>query len=126
MQDESTLLTLHPAMFRNAPVGFVLLAIACLVGIGIPFMLVWWLKSRHTTLTITNRRSILQTGIFDRYSSEVMHDDVRNIQVGQTFAQRLLGVGTLAISSAGQAGVEIEVRGITDPEAVRETIDQYR
>lgn len=58
--------------------------------------------------------------------TEVLHEHIRNIQVAQTFGQRHFGVGTLAISSAGQAGVEIEISGVPHPEQIQAMIDKYR
>lgn len=126
MQDEETLLTVHPSMFRQNPVGFVLILLASLVGIGIPFLVAWWLRVHHTTLIVTNKRTTLKQGILSKYTSEVLHAHVRNIQVSQTFGQRLMGVGSLSISSAGQADVEIRIDGVPDPEGIQGTIDKFR
>jgi hypothetical protein len=37
-----------------------------------------------------------------------------------------MNVGWIGISSAGQAGLEIEVNGIVDPERVKQIIDDHR
>lgn len=126
MQDEETLLTVHPSMFRDHPLAFALILLASLVGIGIPFLIAWWLRVHHTTLIVTNKRTTLQQGILAKFTSEVLHAHVRNIQVSQTFGQRLMGVGSLAISSAGQADVEIRIEGVPDPDGIKATIDKYR
>jgi uncharacterized membrane protein YdbT with pleckstrin-like domain len=126
MQDEETLLTVHPSMFRDHPAAFVLMALGSLVVIGLPFLIAWWLRVHHTTLVVTNKRTTLKQGILAKYTSEVLHAHVRNIQVSQTFGQRLMGVGSLAISSAGQADVEIRIEGVPDPEGIQATIDKYR
>ena len=55
-----------------------------------------------------------------------IYRNVRNIQVRQSFLQRMFNVGWIGISSAGQSGVEIEVNGIPDPERVKEIIDEHR
>jgi uncharacterized membrane protein YdbT with pleckstrin-like domain len=55
-----------------------------------------------------------------------MLEDVRNIQVSQSFFQRIFGVGWVGISSSGQSGIEIGVDGIPDPEMVRGLINQGR
>ncbi len=91
---------------------------AVIAGIAAVYWLVWWLQTRFTTLKITNRRTVLRRGLLARETSEVRHRDVRNLQVNQTTLERLLGVGDVAISSAGQDELEISVQGIPNPEKV--------
>ncbi len=124
--EEVTLYDENPSMFRNRPVEFIVTALLCLVGVGVVIFLVWWLRCKGTQLTITNDRTRLRKGILSKSITEVWHQDVRNVQLNQTFFQRLLGVGSLGISSAGQAGLEISVSGIPDPEQVKDLIDQHR
>ena len=124
--EEKILYESHPSMFRNQPVAFVLTCLLCLVGIGIPILIVWWVKSLGTTLTVTEEKTMLRKGILSKYTNEVMHDNVRNIQVRQSFFQRLMDVGYIGISSAGQAGMEIEINGIPDPDGVQRLIGEHR
>lgn len=124
--EEVTLYDENPSMFRNRPVEFIVTAVLCLVVVGFVIFLVWWLRCKGTQLTITNDRTRLRKGILSKSITEVWHQDVRNVQLNQTFFQRLLGVGSLGISSAGQSGLEISVSGIPDPEQVKELIDQHR
>jgi len=107
-------------------VEFIVTALLCLVGVGVVIFLLWWLRCKGTQLTITSDRTRLRKGILSKSITEVWHQDVRNVQLKQTFFQRLLGVGSLGISSAGQAGLEISVSGIPDPEQVKDLIDQHR
>jgi len=124
--EEVTLYDENPSMFRNRPVEFIVTALLCLVGVGVVIFLLWWLRCKGTQLTITSDRTRLRKGILSKSITEVWHQDVRNVQLKQTFFQRLLGVGSLGISSAGQAGLEISVSGIPDPEQVKDLIDQHR
>lgn len=123
---EKELYRAHPSMFRNNPLGFVLSIVLCLVGIGLVILAIWWLNVLGTTLTITDKRTVLRKGILSKHTNEVLHGNVRNIQLRQGPLQRLLKVGYLGISSAGQGGIEIEVSGIPDPEGVKGLIDAYR
>lgn len=143
---EQTLVELNPSMLRRHPfqfTGTVVLLLAALVGViygliqpewwvvGVAgavalfaagVLLVWWIQVKSTTLTITSERTILRKGILSRNTTEVRHEDVRNLQVNQTFIERMLGVGDLAISSAGQDELEIEVKGVRDPERIAASI----
>lgn len=113
-------------MFRNNPVGFVLAILASFVLVGLPVLFVWWLQSRATLLTITDERTILRRGIFSKSISEVWHSDVRNVQLYQSFFQRIFDVGMLSVSSAGQSGVELAVQGIPDPDRAKTLIDDRK
>ena len=159
---ETTVETIHPAMFRARPIKYLLLIVMIIVGLvgmiyfGVPTegsavdkwwrpitlilsvvfgVLVitslgtfvhWFVNVRFQSLTITDERSIWSRGVFDRETSEVQHDDVRNIQVKQSFLDRILGVGRIAISSAGQDEMEIDIRDVPDPDQVAETVRTYQ
>lgn len=124
--EEAILYQSHPAMFRNHPVAFVLCVVLSLAGVGLVILLAWWLRCLATELTITNEQTTLRRGILSKHTNDVFHSNVRNIQVRQSFFQRMFDVGYVGISSAGQAGMEIEIDGIPHPERVKELIDEHR
>lgn len=117
----------HPSMFRNRPVGFlILVALIPAVGLGAILLIRWYIRCLGTTLTITDQRTTLRKGILSKSLTEVWHANVRNVQIDQTLGQRLFGVGRLAISSAGQSGMEIDVEGIPNPDRAKRFIDDHR
>jgi len=126
MNAETTLYYANPSMFRNHPVWFVVLVLLSLVIVGIPFLLAWWLECKGATITVTEQRTTVRRGILSKSTNEVWHRDVRNVKITQTFLQRIFDVGTVEVSSAGQAGVEIKVAGIPAPDKIRQIIDDYR
>lgn len=139
-QGEETLLVVHPVVFRRRPLGTLIII---LVWIATGFLFVqsrstdrasvagwlalavvvcsllviayWYLISAATRLTVTDNRTIFRQGIIQRATSEVQHDDVRNIQIEQKFLQRLVGVGDIGISSSGQDDLEIVAEALPDP-----------
>ena len=116
-----------PAMFRNHPIGFIgSIILIPIYGIGLIILLSWWLECKRTKLTITNKKTTLRTGLLSKNTNEVYHSDVRNIRVSQGPLQRMLGVGKIGISSAGQSDFEIEVGGIQNPEKVKALVSKYR
>ena len=86
----------------------------------------WWLQTRFRSVTVTSKRTLYTQGIFSKQTSEVQHDDVRNMQVNQSFFDRLVGVGHLAISSSGQDDMEIDVRGLKSPQRVIDIVREYQ
>ena len=117
---EQELLTTHPAMFRSHPIWFII----CIVPF--PILIIWWLAAKAKTLTVTTKRTTLRHGLLAKHTSEVRHSDVRNILVSQGIIQRMMGVGTIGISSAGQSDVEISFSGLKDPEGTKRLIESHR
>lgn len=151
VQEERTLMSVHPAMFRQDPLWFtlyiilaagglygsftwwmsdgttILSAIAFFVALfALAMLFKWWLQCIYTTLSITSRRSVLRFGILSKRSTEVRHDDVRNLQIEQSMMERLFGVGDIAISSAGQDELEIHAIGIPQPEKIAQKIRELQ
>ena len=133
-------LVVSPSMWRNRPLLFGVFILGLLVGlmyhaveqstsdvnatdpqnIGKIVMAVF--GGLLVLLTITDDRVVLRHGLLAKHTNEVRAADVRNVQVSQGMLQRLFGVGTLAVSTAGTGGVEILVGGIPAPQRIKERI----
>ncbi|MEX0877202.1 MAG: PH domain-containing protein [Phycisphaerales bacterium] len=96
-----------------------------LIG-GLGLIAWWWVDRLSASLEITTKRTIMHRGFFSKSSSEVVHDNIRNIQIEQTFLQRVTRVGRIGISSSGQDGIELQVNHLKDPDELRKIIDLYR
>ncbi len=105
------MMPLGPASLITWLCAITLLVIACIIGY-------WLLLSMFTTMTVTNDRTLYQEGIIARTTSEVQHNDVRNLQLDQSFMQRLLRVGGIGISSSGQDDLEIVAKHLPNPEQI--------
>lgn len=124
---EAVLIKAHPAMFRSKPVLFIIFILLIFVfGAGVICLLAWWLQCRAATLVVTNVRTTIRRGILSKSTNEVRHKDARNIKVSQSLGQRMFGVGTLQVSSAGQSDIEIVFVGLPDPQKVADLIRQYQ
>lgn len=111
-------------MFRAHPVWFVVCV--CVPYIGWAALLIWWFQTLCTKLTVTSEKVIERRGFFSKYENEIFLQDVRNVQVFQSFIDRIFGVGRVGISSAGQAGIEIAVNGMPNPDKIKQLIDSNR
>ncbi len=120
--NETVLFVTRPAMFRDEPLRFLFYVLLIPIVVGAVLLIVWWLRCRTTALTITDKRTTLSQGVFSRHTSEVLHADVTNLQVDQTFFQRLAGTGTIEISSSAQDDIEIILKGISHPQKVADLI----
>lgn len=100
-------------------VGAVLL-VAGLVLVGIA--VIACLRYRYE---LTTQRALSREGLLSRNTSEIQLDDVRNVVVQRSVADRLLGLGSVSLSTAGQAGMEITFRSIRDPERVADLVNSY-
>ena len=152
-EHEKQIIVIRPAMFRAHPFRFSVIVLMFLggaalciwslasaaIGIWLAFVglvpllagLIWWVAWwAQTTFwikcIITNRRTIRHEGVVRRHITEVLHDHVRSVDINQTFLQRIFNVGYIGVDSAGQDGVEIEIRDIPGPHRVKEVIDRYR
>ncbi|WP_442511111.1 PH domain-containing protein [Novipirellula sp. SH528] len=150
LDSEELIRQVHPVMFRAHPFRFSLLFICFVVGvflaaggqlfelpwettvgwvvggvlamIGGVGLIVWWISTRSLTLEVTSKRTRLTKGLIAKSTSEVQHDDVRNIQVHQSIIGRMVNVGALAISSSGQDDLEITANGLPGPNQIAELI----
>jgi hypothetical protein len=86
----------------------------------------WWLAALFTTMRVTNKRTTFRKGIISRETSEVLHEDVRNLQIDQNILERIFFIGDIALSSSGQDDLEIEAIAIPSPERIATTIRQYQ
>lgn len=152
--EERTLFQAHPAMVRARPFLFTLLAIVALATLGgsivsfagiwtgiggifaIIFLVIavvagfilfwWWLQCKRTTLTVTTSRTSMREGLLSKHITEVWHHHVRNVQVTQSFSERIMGVGTISIASAGKSDFEIQMHGVPKVKKIKDLIDQNR
>jgi membrane protein YdbS with pleckstrin-like domain len=72
-----------------------------LVFVGLIFLAVRYLRWMRTVYAVTNRRVIIQRGILSRDFDEIPVLQVRGVDVHQSVGQRILGYGTIRVSSEG-------------------------
>lgn len=102
---------------------YILGALLLLVfGLGLLFILYALLDRNTRIYTLTNRRVMSKAGIISRNIHEVGLKDIRNINLKQGIMERLFGLGTVEIASAGTAGVEVRFVGVRDPMRVRDLV----
>jgi membrane protein YdbS with pleckstrin-like domain len=74
---------------------------ALLFLIGLLWIAVRYVRWIRTVYAVTSRRVIVQRGILGRNFDEIPVTQVRGVDVHQTVGQRILGYGTIRVSSEG-------------------------
>jgi len=112
----------NPAMFKSNPLGFILaLILIPAFGIGLIILAWWYLQTKATLFEIRGNEILLETGLLSKKRVELALNRVRTVVVSQSFINRIFGVGTIEIFTAGDTP-EMVVSGIPDPNQVREII----
>jgi len=116
----------NPAMFKNSPIVFIIyVGLIAAFGIGILLLLAWYLKVKSTKLIVTDKDILLERGLLSKERSEVSIKSIRTVKVRQSFFNRIFGVGSIELYTAGDLP-EIEVKGMPDPNKVRDIIKEIQ
>ncbi|HET7211308.1 MAG TPA: PH domain-containing protein [Methyloceanibacter sp.] len=119
---ETVIYEAHPAMFRAHPFWFILaVLLIAAFGIGILILIYWYVQTRATALTVTDSDLLYERGILSKERTSVSLRHVRSVNVMQSFVNRILGVGTIQISTAGDEP-EFTIVDMPDPHVIREAI----
>lgn len=112
----------HPALFRAHPFWFILsVLLIAAFGIGIVILVYWYILTRATALTVTDSDILYERGILSKDRTSVSLRHVRSVNVMQSFVNRIFGVGTIQISTAGDEP-EFTIADMPDPHVIREAI----
>jgi|SRR4051794_22771023 len=92
----------------------------------VPAAIVLWTLLRHvrlrsTKLTVADGKLRYETGMFSRSVRTMELVKVQDVRVDQTVMNRILGLGTIVIETAGETG-RLEMAGVDQPQQVAEYI----
>ena len=111
----------HPSMFRNRPIWFVVCILLIPLGVGILFLLVWWVQAISTKIMITDGAVLYEKGLLSKSRVDLKISRIRTVTVKQGVVQRMLGAGNLAVYTAGDKP-EVVINGVKHPHKVRELL----
>jgi membrane protein YdbS with pleckstrin-like domain len=95
---------------------YVTIAFAILLFVGVLWLFARYLRWIATVYAVSSRRVIVQKGILGRDFDEIPVTQVRGVDVHQSLLQRMLGYGTVRVSSEGGSRVGNEDwKGIPQP-----------
>lgn len=73
--------------------------------------------------TVTDRRIFVRHGLLSVTEETARLGRVQDITLRQSIFDRLFGVGTLSIDTAGTEGGALDLRGLRNPTSVRELVE---
>jgi uncharacterized membrane protein YdbT with pleckstrin-like domain len=95
------------------------------VAVALLVLLVWFVHPLLTWLTtqyvFTSRRIITRTGIVARSGKDMPLSKVNDVSFEYTILERILGCGTLTVSSASEDG-ELVIRNVPKVEEIQREI----
>ena len=128
---------IHPSV-KVIKVGYVLAALAA-IAIGVAvfattatpfgfiaiFLLVWPL-SKHVQrqlekVTISGDKLRYEVGLLSKTARTIQLSKVQDVTVRQTLKQRLIGIGSLSIETAGETS-RLTIANIDEPQRIADTI----
>lgn len=119
---EEILAQARPSFFGSAP-GLVILGVLLTpMLLGLLILLAHFLDCRSQLLTVTTARVSFRRGLLSLRTHELRLRDVRSIAVSRTFLERLLGTGTVEVSSAASDAAIIRAAGIGNPDGIADLI----
>ncbi len=148
-EPEAEVRSFHLSMFRRYPwlcLGYLLvmtvglvatiwlwldswewLSLICLGGTAFASMRLglWWLRMNRTTLTFTNKRAILKTGVFSQDINTIELEHLADYHLHQSLLMRWLNVGDLAIVSAQPSEQQIVIMALPEPEAATRILQPH-
>ncbi|MCI4358664.1 MAG: PH domain-containing protein [Thermoplasmata archaeon] len=105
-----------PTLGGYSPGTYLLVLFLLLTIFALLWLMVRYLRWITTVYAVTTSRVIIQRGILSRDFDEIPVGQVRGVDVHQTVFQRILGYGTVRVSSEGGRSIGNEDwRGIPKP-----------
>jgi len=108
-------------MFADEPGKFIIALLLVPLGIGIVWLVIWYIQIRCTLLTVGEERILLSRGVFAKERVEIELSSIRTVEIDQTFVDRIFNVGILKIYTAGD-DPELTQGGLPDPARLRSAL----
>jgi membrane protein YdbS with pleckstrin-like domain len=106
----------------NPPFPWWVLLVAAAVGLVL--LLFPWIRTKMVRYKVTNYRIDFEQGLVSRSidTMELWHVD--DIRMSQGLLERILGVGTLTITSDDHSTPQLAMRGLPNPRSLFDTLKQ--
>jgi membrane protein YdbS with pleckstrin-like domain len=96
-------------------------------ALGVLVLALLWIRVKSCSYRLTTQRLFVRRGWLAQHIDELELYRVKDVAVNQGFLQRLLGYGTITVSSDDESTPETNLASISRPMTVKEMIrTQYR
>lgn len=119
-----TLLLIIGGVVSKGNVWLAIFGVIALLWIGLALLLLY--RRWSVSYRLTTQRFIHQSGILRRVTDRIEVIDMDDITFEQGIVQRMVGVGTICISSSDRTHPELRLVGIDKVEKVADMIDSAR
>lgn len=82
------------------------------------------LVRRGNTYYITSKRLIHEYTFIVRKISYVTYDKIQDLHLTQSFLERIVGIGTIHVDTAGTTFIELIFKGISNPFSIKRLIEK--
>ncbi|SDN19506.1 PH domain-containing protein [Halogranum gelatinilyticum] len=107
--------SLVPALVVGIPLSLFL--------VGVPIVVSAYLTYKNTNYVVTSAALYKKTGVLSRSVQRIEFDKVQDTSYSQSFFGGQFGYGTVDISTAGGAGVELSFQSVSDPQELQTLIN---
>jgi uncharacterized membrane protein YdbT with pleckstrin-like domain len=91
----------------------------------VPLIIALW-KRADLELRIYDDRLVLETGVLSKNMKEIYIEDIRAVEIRESFWGRMVGIGSISIASAGEASSVLSATGIPHPRRIHDLIQELR
>ena len=112
-------------LLRNDTLGWSIFGIAVLLVWG-GLLLTLVIRRLSVKYRLTNHRLFHEQGILRRVTDRIEIIDIDDVTVEQGIIERMLGVGTIRVTSSDRSSPELIMPGIDPVKEVADTIDHAR
>lgn len=112
----------EPELVSRANALFAGVLLLPLLGLGLLVIIPTVLQVRNTDYVVTNQSLYAKRGVLSTTIKSLELDRIQNTSFDQSFVEKLLGYGTVGVSTAGSDGTEMSFEAIGDAEEVRDLV----
>lgn len=123
LQDEEIIHDLRPSWARWS-VALVIGVVTSIMLIGLVILAYVWLARKNSRYVVTNQRILEVSGILGSSTTEYRISDIRQLQTGASWAEKVIGHGNLQFSTG--SATTITFHGIPNYQEVANTIRELQ
>ncbi len=93
-------------------------------GLGIVIIIITELVRKGNKFYITDKRVIHEFTFLSRKISSALYEKIQDLHFTQNMIERVVGIGTVHINTAGTTFIEIKFKGVQNPVSVKRMIEE--